>query len=142
MKGYSSKILIDYPIEKVFKVFIDINKREMPRFNKKNPTETSYSKVIKQVGKTKIEMITKVTGYEKDNLYEVTSTVDGDTYISRYEFKKINDDKTEITLTERQNTGLISKIYIMFKGITAKNKLKRKLEKIKEGIEREISRRR
>lgn len=141
MTSYKSNIEIDYPIEKVFKIFIDINKRELPRFNKKNPTETSYSRVIKQVGNTKIEMVTKITAFEKNKVYEVTSTVDKDTYISRYEFKKINDNKTEITLIERQDTSLISKIYITFKSFTAKKKLKTKLEKIKSGIEEEASRR-
>ncbi len=86
-------------------------------------------------------MVTKITAFEKNKVYEVTSTVDKDTYISRYEFKKINDNKTEITLIERQDTSLISKIYITFKSFTAKKKLKTKLEKIKSGIEEEASRR-
>ena len=69
MSNYNISINLNYPIERVFKVFIDLNKKEMPKFNDKNPTEVSYKKVIKQVGKQKIEMETSITGYEKNKLY-------------------------------------------------------------------------
>jgi Domain of unknown function (DUF3284) len=140
MNTFSKNIDIDYPVEKIFNAFMDLNRREMPRFNKKNPTETEYSKIIRQVGKQQIRMLTRITAYEKNNLYEVTNSLQGDTYISRYEFKELNNGKTQVILTEKQDTGFLSKIFILFKSFYGRRKLKKKLESIKSLIEEEIAR--
>ena len=67
--GYKRSIIVNHSIDKVFKAFIDLNKMELPKFNKNNPKETTYKKVIKQVRQKKIEMITQITEYEKNELY-------------------------------------------------------------------------
>lgn len=142
MSNYNMSINIDYPIERVFKVFIDLNKKEIPKFNDKNPTEVSYKKVIKQVGKQKIEMETSITGYEKDKLYEVTNKIGNDKYISKYEFKKIDSNSTEILLSETQEMmGISSSLMLMFQKLSAKKKLKAKMQGIKDTLEQELERR-
>lgn len=142
MSNYNISINIDYPIERVFKVFIDLNKKEIPKFNDKNPTEVSYKKVIKQVGKQKIEMETSITGYEKDKLYEVTNKIGNDKYISKYEFKKIDSNSTEILLSETQEMmGISSSLMLMLQKLSAKKKLKAKMQGIKDTLEQELERR-
>ncbi|EOR26027.1 hypothetical protein A500_09178 [Clostridium sartagoforme AAU1] len=142
MSIYKGNIIINYPIEKVFKVFIDLNKQQIPKFNDKNPTEVSYKKVVKTVGKQKIEMVTTITGFEKDNLYEVTNTINKDKYVSRYEFKGIDSSSTEISLSESQEIyAFSSSLTLLFEKITAKKKMKNKLEGIREALELEIKRR-
>jgi uncharacterized membrane protein len=142
MSDYTRSIVINKPIEKVFKVFIDLNKKQMPKFNDKNPTEVSYKKVIKNVGKQKIEMVTSITGYEKNKLYEVTNTINSDKYVSKYIFNKIDSDSTEIVLNEKQEMyAFSSAVALFFQKITAKKKLKAKMEGIKEALEEEIERR-
>ncbi|WP_291654029.1 DUF3284 domain-containing protein [Clostridium sp.] len=142
MSNYNISINLDYPIERVFKVFIDLNKREMPKFNDKNPTEVSYKKVIKYVGKQKIEMETSITGYEKNKLYEVTNIISNDKYISKYEFKEIDSNSTEILLSETQEMmGFTSSLTVLFQKFNAKKKLKAKMEGIKEVLEKELERR-
>lgn len=142
MSIYKGNIIINYPIEKVFKVFIYLNKQQIPKFNDKNPTEVSYKKVVKTVGKQKIEMVTTITGFEKDNLYEVTNTINKDKYVSRYEFKGIDSSSTEISLSESQEIyAFSSSLTLLFEKITAKKKMKNKLEGIREALELEIKRR-
>ena len=142
MSNYNISINLNYPIERVFKVFIDLNKKEMPKFNDKNPTEVSYKKVVKQVGKQKIEMETSITGYEKNKLYEVTNSISNDKYISKYEFKEINSNSTEILLSETQEMmGFTSSLTLLFQKFNAKKKLKSKMEGIKEVLEEELERR-
>ncbi|KLE16182.1 DUF3284 domain-containing protein [Clostridium sp. C8] len=142
MSIYKGNIIINYPIEKVFKVFIDLNKQQIPKFNDKNPTEVSYKKVVKTVGKQKIEMVTTITGFEKDNLYEVTNTINKDKYVSRYEFKGIDSSSTEISLSESQEIyAFSSSLTLLFEKITAKKKMKNKLEGIRKALELEIKRR-
>lgn len=142
MSIYKGNIIINYPIEKVFKVFIDLNKQQMPKFNDKNPTEVSYKKVVKTVGKQKIEMLTTITGFEKDNLYEVTNIINNDKYVSKYEFKEIDSNSTEISLSESQEIyAFSSSLTLLFEKITAKKKMKNKLEGIREALELEIKRR-
>ncbi|MCR1949480.1 DUF3284 domain-containing protein [Clostridium sp. DSM 100503] len=142
MSNYNVGIKIDYSIERVFKVFIDLNKKEMPKFNDKNPTEVSYKKVIKQVGKQKIEMETRITGYEKNKLYEVTNSISNDKYISKYEFKEIDSNSTEILLSETQEMmGFTSSLTLLFQKFNAKKKLKAKMQGIKAVLEQELERR-
>lgn len=141
MDGYKKSIIINHSIEKVFKSFIDLNKKEMPKFNKKIPTETEYKRIIKQVGSKKVEMLTKITKYEKNKIYEVTNIMDKDVYKSTFEFESINENSCKITLVESQYIGVIAKILIkIFKGISSRVKLKKKLDKIKVAIEEDINR--
>lgn len=142
MSKYNIKTIVNYPLERVFKVFIDLNKREIPKFNDKNPIGCSNKRTIKYVGKQKIEMITTVTGYEKNTLYEVTNTINEDKYISKYNFVEIDDNSTEIYLSEIQDIkGLSSRITVLIQKIGAKKKLKNKVNNLKEILENELERR-
>ena len=142
MGQYNINITINYPLERVFKVFIDLNKREIPKFNDKNPVGCSNKRTIKYIAKQKIEMITTVTGYEKNKLYEVTNSINEDNYISKYLFNKIDDNSTEIQLNEIQDMhGFTSSLTLLFQKISAKKKLKEKANNLKEVLEKELERR-
>ncbi len=142
MSNYEIKTTINYPIERVFKVFIDLNKREIPKFNDKNPVGCSNKRTIKYVAKQKIEMLTTVTGYEKNKLYEVTNSIDKDKYISKYTFSEIDDNSTEVSLKEVQDIkSFSSKITVLIQKIGAKKKMKEKINNLKEILEKELERR-
>ncbi len=142
MGQYNINVTINYPLARVFKVFIDLNKREIPKFNDKDPVGCSNKRTIKYVAKQKIEMITTVTGYEKNKLYEVTNSINEDNYISKYLFNKIDDNSTEIQLNEIQDMhGFTSSLTLLFQKISAKKKLKEKANNLKEVLEKELERR-
>ena len=142
MGQYKIKTVVDYPLERVFKVFIDLNKREIPKFNDKNPIGCSNKRTIKYVAKQKIEMIILVTDYEKNKLYEVTNSIGEDKYVSRYVFNELDSNSTEISLCEIQEAkGFTSKITLLIQKISAKKKLRDKLNNLKEILEKELARR-
>lgn len=142
MSSYNKSTTINYPIERVFKVFIDLNKREIPKFNDKNPKGMSHTRTIKYVSKKKIEMTTTVTEYEKNKLYEVTNTIQEDNYISRYDFVELGANSTEIKITESQiMKGVGSSVMLILEKFRAKKKLKEKVYGIKEALETELKRR-
>ncbi|MBE6053134.1 MAG: DUF3284 domain-containing protein [Clostridium sartagoforme] len=142
MSQYKIKTIVNYPLERVFKVFIDLNKREIPKFNDKNPIGCSHKRTIKYVGKQKIEMITTVTGYEKNKIYEVTNSINEDKYISIYNFKQIDNNSTEVSLCEIQKVkAFTSKITILIGKISARKKLKNKMKNFKDVLEGELERR-
>ncbi|MFU7514940.1 DUF3284 domain-containing protein [Clostridium sp. HCS.1] len=142
MSNYKIKTTVNYPIERVFKVFIDLNKREIPKFNDKNPVGCSNKRTIKYVAKQKIEMLTTVTGYEKNKLYEVTNSIDKDKYISKYTFSEIDSNSTEISLSEAQDIkSFSSKLTVLIQKIGAKKKMKEKINNLKEILEKELERR-
>lgn len=142
MSKYTRSIKINYPVENAFKVFIDLNKQEMPKFDEKNPTDVTFTRVLKYIGKKKIELTTTITAYEKNRLYEVTNEMNGDKYVSRYTFDKEGSNETLITLEESQETSsLSSSLTLMLEKITAKKKLKEKLARLGEFIDGECNRR-
>lgn len=142
MSSYNKNITINYPVERVFKVFIDLNKREIPKFNDKNPKGISHTRTLKYIAKKKIEMTTTVTEYEKNKLYEVTNTIELDNYVSRYEFIELSPSSTEIKITETQNMhGFGSWIMLLLEKFKAKKKLNEKTEGIKLALEAELERR-
>ena len=142
LSEYNIKTVINYPIERVFKVFIDLNKREFPKFNEKNPIGCNNKRTIKYVAKQKIEMVTTVTGYEKNKLYEVTNLINVDTYITKFDFNKIDDNTTEISMTEIQMVKrFTSQLAFLIEKLSAKKKLKDKIVNIKKILEHELERR-
>ena len=142
MSKYNTKVIVNYPLERVFKVFIDLNKREIPKFNDKNPIGCSNKRTLKYVAKQKIEMVTTVTGYEKNKLYEVTNSINEDKYISKYNFIEIDDNSTEINLSEIQDIKRFSSMLtVLIQKIGAKKKLKNKINNLKEILEKELERR-
>lgn len=142
MSSYNKSITINYPSERVFKVFIDLNKREIPKFNDKNPKGMSHTRTIKYMAKKKIEMTTTVTEYEKNKLYEVTNTIEKDNYVTRYEFIELSPSSTEIKITEAQNmNGFGSWLMLLLEKIKAKKKLNEKAEGIKKVLKAELERR-
>lgn len=142
MSNYNIKIVINQPLERTFKIFIDLNKKEIPKFNDKDPIGCSYKRTIKYVAKQKVEMVSTVTGYQKNKLYEVTNTINDDSYVSRYEFSNINHKTTEISLSEIQDVkGFTSSLTLLIEKFSVKKKLKNKANNIKEVLESEIKRR-
>ncbi len=66
----------------------------------------------------KLKWKTSITGYEKNKLYEVTNSISNDKYISKYEFKEINSNSTEILLSETQEMmGFTSSLTLLFQNL-------------------------
>lgn len=129
----------DYSVEEVFNGFIKITKREFPKFNEKNPVGIKQSRVIKDNGSTQIKMNMEITKFEKNKVYEITSKIHSDIYISRYTFIKIDEEKSKVMLEEEQHTkNFISKVGVMLQSFSGASKTKQKIARMEIGVKEEI----
>lgn len=139
MSKFKASKNFNYPIEEVFRGFIKITKREFPKFNDKNPIGIKYSKVVKDNGSAKIKMIMEITKFEKNNVYEITSMIHSDVYISRYTFEKINEEQTKVILEEEQHAkNFMAKVAVILQSFIGINRTKKKINRMAVGVKAEI----
>ncbi|MBU3134733.1 DUF3284 domain-containing protein [Clostridium gasigenes] len=139
MSKFKETKSFDYPIEDVFKGFIKITKREFPKFNEKNPIGIKHSRVVKDNGNRKLKMLMEITKFEKNKVYEITSKINNDRYISRYTFNKVNEDETTVMLQEEQHVkDFMSKIVVIIQSFLGTNKIKKKIARMSTGVTEEI----
>lgn len=139
MSKFKATKTFDYSVEEVFKGFMKITKREFPKFNEKNPVGIKQSRVVKENGNTQIKMEMEITKFEKDSVYEITSKVHSDIYVSRYTFIKIDEEKSEVTLEEEQYAkSFMSKVGVMIQGFSGSSKTKQKLVRMATGVTEEV----
>lgn len=128
-----------YPLDEVFRAFIKTTKKEMPRFNDKDAVGIKHSKVIKEKGAVKVKMIMEVTKFEKNKVYEVTSKIHEDIYISRYTFTEGENETTKVMLEEEQKPkNFIAKMGVILQSFTGRSKTKEKITRMEMGVTEEI----
>ncbi|WP_024613589.1 DUF3284 domain-containing protein [Clostridium sp. Ade.TY] len=137
--GFKKTVELDYPLEKVFKVFIKAAKKEFPKFNEKNPLGATISKKIKSGSSRTIDIRVEVTAYEKDKLYQITSVRDKLMCVSTYSFEKSGDDKTLFSLEENDNTtGMFAGINTFLQNILFRKRITDKFNQLVAGLQNEI----
>lgn len=139
MSKFKATKSFEYPIDEVFRGFLKITKREFPKFNENNPLGLKHKKVVKNNGSTKIELVMEVTNFEKNKVYEITSRVYKDVYISRYTFNSLNENSTSVTLEEEQYAkNFVSKIALVVQGFSGGSKTRSKINRMATGVNEEI----
>lgn len=139
MSRFMVSTIIAYPQEEVFNNFIKLAKEPFNKFNENNPIGARTKRVARKTKSGDLYIETIVTDYIKNNVYETKTSFLGSKYIGRYEFKDVGDDCTEVLLIESQDMyGIINKIGFLFQSITAKKKIKRKLDNTIQVLEKRI----
>lgn len=137
--GFKKTVELDYPLEKVFKVFIKTAKKDFPKFNEKDPLGAKANKKIKSGSQRTVNIRVEVTAYEKDKLYQITSVRDKLMCISTYRFEKSKDNKTLFSLEENDNkTGVFSGINEFLQNILFRKRITNKFNHLVSGLEIEI----
>lgn len=137
--AFSNSAVINYPVEKVFNVFIRTAKKDFPKFNESNPIGC---KVIKRVGaysaqSAKLEV--EITDFKKNELYEIKSSSPSSVYTSRYSFEAISKESTKITLIEDDvSKGFIPWFNVLIQNLVFKGRVKKRFSYFIEGLLREI----
>lgn len=137
--AFSNSAVINYPIEKVFNIFIRSAKKDFPKFNESNPIGC---KVVKKVGSysaqsAKLEV--EITDYKKNELYEIKSSSPNSNYISRYSFESVDENSTRITLLEDEvSKGFVPWFNVIVQNLAFKGRVKRRFEVFIEGLSREV----
>lgn len=137
--AFSNSAIINYPVEKVFSVFIRSAKRDFPKFNENNPIGCSVTKnagaYAAQTAKVKVE----ITDYKKNELYSIKSTASDRVYYSTYEFQKVDENTTKLILIEEDKSrGFITWLNVLLQAFLFKSRVKRRFTFFIEGLNREI----
>ncbi len=137
--AFSNSAVINYPVEKVFNVFIRTAKKDFPKFNESNPIGC---KVIKRVGAYSAQsanLEVEITDFKKNELYEIKSSSPSSVYTSRYSFEAISKESTKITLIEDDvSKGFIPWFNVLIQNLVFKGRVKKRFSYFIEGLLREI----
>lgn len=137
--AFSNSVILNYPVEEVFKVFIRTAKRDFPKFNEQNPVGC---KVKKKIGAYSVQSATveiEITNYKVNKIYQIRTSSDKVVYLSTYEFGIIDDNTTRVTLIEDdQKEGVFAGLNAVIQNLAFKGRVKRRFMIFAEGLEREL----
>lgn len=139
MSKFTVSTIVAYPLEEVFSNFIKLAKEPFNKFNENNPVGAKSKRLVRKTKTGDLYMEIDVTDYIKNEVYETRTVFLSSKYTGRYEFKDLGDDCTEILLIESQNLyGIMNKIGFLFQSLTAKKKVKKKLDNTVQALEDKI----
>lgn len=139
--AFSNSAVINYPVEKVFNIFIKSAKRDFPKFNENNPVGSKISKKVGAYSTQSATLEVEITGYKKNELYAITSTSSDRIYYSTYKFEVVDENKTRITLEESDKSiGFVSYLNVIIQTFVFKGRVKRRFTYFIESLQREIER--
>ena len=137
--AFSNSVVLNYPVEEVFRIFIRTAKRDFPNFNENNPVGCKVAKKVGAYSAQSATLEVEITGFKKDELYQITSTSSTVVYISTYEFEIVDENSTRITLTEEdKKPGFFPWFNTVIQNIAFKGRVKRRFIYFAESLEKEI----
>lgn len=137
--GFLNSAIVKYPVEEVFSVFVRTAKRDFPKFNESNPVGTSVTKKVEACSVKSASLNVEITDYKENELYKITSKGSDTIYYSTYQFEKIYENSTRITLIEENETkGIITWINHLLQNLFFRGRVKRRFVYFMETLEREI----
>jgi hypothetical protein len=137
--AFLNSAIVKYPVKEIFSVFIRIAKRDFPKFNESNPVGTSVTKKVGAYSIKSASLNVEITDYKENELYKITSTGSDTIYYSTYQFEKIDENSTRITLIEEnESKGIITWINYLLQNLSFRGRVKRRFVYFMETLEREI----
>ena len=137
--GFSNSVIINYPVEEVFKVFIRTAKRDFPKFNENNPIGCKVEKKVGAYSSKSAKMVVEIVDFKKNELYKIKSTNPNSVYISMYEFEPVDENSTKLTLSEEEVVeGWIPGFNSLLQNISFKSRVKRRFIAFVDALEKEI----
>lgn len=139
MATFKNAKIVNYPIEEVFAVFIRLAKRDFKDFDLKNPTLASAVRKVGSYSVKEGKLLVKVTDFKMNEVYEITSSTDNNTYVTRYELVAINENATNILLIEKDiSVGSLNLINTFIAMIFFRGRVKKRFRYVIEGFIKEI----
>lgn len=142
MLEFVNKTVVDYPVEDVFAIFIKTAKRDFPKLDIRKPIGTSVTREVGNYSKKKAEATVTITDFKENEIYAVKTVTDTNEYSSTYIFKKIDDNKCGITLTEEQTVaGLFGILNNIMHKFFYKKSIRMRFQYFIQGLNDELERR-
>ncbi len=127
MPTFKNEAILDYPVDKVFKVFRDTAKRDFPKFNDKKPIGCSIERNVGTYSLKTARMKVEITDYKPNEIYEISSHKGKTLYKSNYQFVSLGENKTKLLLTESEYTqGALNFLNTIIASIFFKGRIKKR----------------
>ncbi|MBS7129622.1 DUF3284 domain-containing protein [Clostridium sp.] len=139
--AFSNSVELSYPVEEVFKLFIRTAKRDFPRFNEENPVGCKVNKKVGAYSAGATTMEVEITGFAKNELYQIVSTNGSVKYTSTYEFEVIDENTTRLTLIEEdEKPGIFPWFNTLVQSVLFKGRVRKRFIYFVERLEEELQR--
>ena len=139
--AFSNSVELSYPVEEVFKLFIRTAKRDFPRFNEENPVGCKVNKKVGAYSAGATTMEVEITGFVKNELYQIVSTNGSVKYTSTYEFEVIDENTTRLTLVEEdEKPGIFPWFNTLVQSVLFKGRVRKRFIYFVERLEEELER--
>lgn len=139
MATFRNEKVIESSIEAVFEVFFIIAKRDFKDFDVKNPTLSSAIRKVGTYSLKESKLLVKITDFKKNEVYEITSSTETNTYVTRYELISLSPNSTKIVLIEKDiSVGAVNLINTFIAMIFFKGRVKKRFNYLMEGFLKEI----
>lgn len=139
--AFSNSVELSYPVEEVFKLFIRTAKRDFPRFNEENPVGCKVNKKVGAYSAGATTMEVEITGFVKNELYQIVSTNGSVKYTSTYEFEVIDENTTRLTLIEEdEKPGIFPWFNTLVQSVLFKGRVRKRFIYFVERLEEELER--
>ena len=139
--AFSNSVELSYPVEEVFKLFIRTAKRDFPRFNEENPVGCKVNKKVGAYSAGATTMEVEITGFVKNELYQIVSTNGSVKYTSTYEFEVIDENTTRLILIEEdEKPGIFPWFNTLVQSVLFKGRVRKRFIYFVERLEEELER--
>ena len=131
--------VVNYDIGEVYNIFIKNAKRDFKDFTEENAVGCKMVKNITTGGKNPIKCTIEITGYIKNEKYEITTSNPYSKCVSTYTFKQQIDGTTLVTLQETQSTPKMMQLFTLWlQRLLARQRFKMSFKNIIAGINNEL----
>ncbi|MGO0905062.1 DUF3284 domain-containing protein [Clostridioides difficile] len=97
MKTFKSEALLKYSAKDIFNIFIKSARLNFPNFNEKRAVGTFVQQ--KNNKRFKVE----ITNFEKNRIYEIKTSNNRESFVTRYELIHIDLENTKLIFTESES---------------------------------------
>ncbi|ABR32983.1 MULTISPECIES: DUF3284 domain-containing protein [Clostridium] len=131
--------ILNYPVEDVFHIFIKNAKKDFSDFNEEDATGCKIQKSINTGRPNPVECTVEITGYAKNEKYQITTSTDFTTCVSTYNFKGQKDGTTKLVFEEEQSTDkFFGYMSLWIQRFMARRAFKAKYNNIVEALNNEL----
>ncbi|MFW2491358.1 DUF3284 domain-containing protein [Clostridium chromiireducens] len=131
--------ILNYPVEDVFHIFIKNAKRDFSDFKEEDATGCKIEKSINTGGSAPVQCTVEITGYAKNEKYQITTSTRFSTCVSTYNFKGQKDGTTKLVFEEEQSTDkFFGYISLLVQRFMARRAFKSKYNSIIEALNNEL----
>jgi hypothetical protein len=130
--------ILEYGVEDVFHVFIKTAKKDFKDFDEEDATGSKIVKTINSLHNP-VECTVEITGYVKNEKYEITTSTSYSTCVSTYNFKGQKDGTTKVSFEENQSTNkFFGYISLYVQRFLVRRAFKAKYKQILESLDNEL----